>query len=103
MDTIKLQYFWISDTNSDPKNNKVYKAKGFKILLQKDSCDQVSDTLMILKPKPDGVFVAIDSNSDLKGFSTEKEANQYRIDREKNWLKQVKEYQGKVNNYENRT
>lgn len=104
MDTIKLRDFWISDTHSDPKDNKVYKTKGFEILFQKDSYYEGSDTLMILKPN--GVFVAINRDSDLKGFSTKKEAIQYRIDREKYWLdwckKQVKEYQEKADLYENR-
>lgn len=102
MNIIQLQEIWVSDTHSEPKDNKVYKTKGFKINFQKDAYCHAEEVWMIFKS--DNSLTYINKYSDdLKCFNTKQEAIQHKNSREKHWLdwykKQVMEYQEKIDNY----
>ena len=100
----KLQEFWISDTSSDYKKNKVYKTKGIKVSFKKDKYYDAEETVLLFNDE--GALCPISSyEEDFKAFDNQVSAEQHRRYREQHWLdwykKQVKEYQEKVDEYKN--
>jgi hypothetical protein len=100
----KLQDFWVSDTSSDYKKNKVYQTKGIKVNFKKDKYYEGKETILLFNN--DGELCPIYSyDDDFKVFDTQEEASKHNIYREQHWLdwykNQVKEYQKKVDEYFN--
>lgn len=104
MKNIKLKDYWVSDTSSDKKKNKVYKTQGFSIKFKPDTYyDDTEERILILNQ--DGVLIPTKKyDADIKAFDNESLAITHQREREKYWLdwykKQVKEYQNKIGEYE---
>jgi glycyl-tRNA synthetase (class II) len=99
--SIKLKDYWVSETYSDPTDNKIFKTKGFTIPYH-DGLWEAKETTFIFNVDK---YIKLRNDDDLKCFETESDAKIHQVIRKKYWLdylkKQVTEYQKKVDEYKN--
>jgi hypothetical protein len=102
---IKTKKYWVSDTSSDLKNNKVYQVEGFKHLF-KEKYREAEEGFFVVNDKKELILVK-SYDEDLKVFDTQEKAILHKNKREKYWLEwyqeKAKEYQEKVDEYLNKS
>lgn len=100
----KLQDFWVSDTSSDYKKNKVYQTKGIKVNFKKDKYYKGEETILLFNDASELCPIS-NYEEDFKVFNNEADAFKHKNKREKYWLdwykNQVTEYQQKIDEYFN--